>query len=585
MVSRASVPLILPLDEQPTSDLDSGPPSGSVLVIEDNASDAEILAHLLCQSDGAPEVRHARSLGEGIQWLQREVHQAIFLDLHLPDGGGLEAVREVTAAAPSVPVIVLTGAADPKLELEAVKAGAQDFLRKSTLDELGLLRSMSFAVERKRSETRLAFLAHHDALTGLANRTLFDSRLRRALERGGRSGQPVALLFLDLDRFKQINDTLGHEVGDQLLVQVAERLRGAVRAFETVARLGGDEFVVVLENLDEARSAEAVAKRILATMEDPFSLGGARRRVSTSVGVAVSRPNESVEALMERADGAMYRAKRAGRSTYAISDESPVPPITFDELERAIREQALGLVYQPRVDLSSRRVVGAEALLRWHHPRRGEIGPSELFPILEPSGLLVPVGDWVLAQACQQARRWAGPGRTRVAVNIAKEQLGREGLASTVEDALSQSGLQADCLELEVTEEAILADVAHSQEVLARLKSLGVKIALDDFSARSALTDLTEFPLDIIKLDRTLVSGIQESPARRAIAAGVINLSHNLGIETVAVGVESREEQRILRKLGCDAVQGYLVCGPMDPGGLTVWMANHEADLREDGRA
>lgn len=555
------------------------PWGSNVLLVEDNPGDARLVARMLGRTQAELHIHHVRRLDEAVDALQTQEFSIVLLDLSLPDGLGLETLKEVTGAAPQAPVVVLTGMDEERVALEALQAGAQDFLTKGGIDDQHLLRSIRFAIERKRSETRLAYLAHHDPLTGLVNRASFRERLERALRRAEKTGTPSALLFLDLDRFKQINDTLGHEVGDQLLVQVAQRLRASVRGFETVARLGGDEFVVVLEQIDDVEAAASVAQCILQAMSTPFVLGVGERKVSTSIGVALSNPGDDVDELLERADEAMYRAKRAGRDTYAVSHAGqPDHNGLAAELERALERNELELLYQPKLDLTTGLVSGCEALLRWHHPVQGSLTASELLPQLGGVGLMVPVGDWVLRRACRQARRWGRAREFRLAVNVAAEQFDQEGLAATVSDVLSDTGFPARCLELEVTESVILRDVARSREVLASLRSLGVRIALDDFNARSSLTDLAQFPLDLIKLDRSLVSKLSQTPAKRAIVSAVVNLARGLNIETVAEGVEKNVEKATARQLGCDAIQGYLVCNPLDAVGFTVWLSASEAE-------
>lgn len=566
------------------ADVSIEPWGSNVLLVEDNPGDARLVEHMLGDARDAFHVHHVRRLEEAMDALQTQEFSLVLLDLSLPDGLGLETVKEVLGAAPSAPIVVLTGHSDQSLALEALQAGAQDYLTKGAVDDAGLLRSMRYAIERKRSETRLAYLAHHDQLTGLVNRTLFKERLERALARSRRNGQPVACLFLDLDRFKQINDNLGHEVGDQLLVEVAKRIRGCVRSWETVARLGGDEFVVLLEGLEHPEAAELVAQRIIAAMSAPVKLGSAERRVSTSIGIALSSPDDDLDQILERADAAMYQAKRAGRDTYALAapGQADEGGLQAEEIERALDKNELELFYQPKLELGTGRVTGVEALLRWHHPRRGDLAPSDLLPLLEGTGRMVPVGDWVLRRACRQARPWTQGAGFRLSVNVAPEQFDQEGLAAAVADVLAETGFPPGALELEVTEDVLLRDVGRSRAVLAQLRSLGVRIALDDFNARSSLTDLAEFPLDIIKLDRSLIEDLSEAPAQRAIVAAVTNLAKNLNVETVAEGVETAAEKVSLRKLGCDAIQGYQVCQPMDAAGLTVWLALREAELESE---
>ncbi len=571
-------------DEEP-DELQMDPWGSTILLVEDNPGDARLVEHMLRRASSGFHVTHVPRIAEALDSLHTQDFSVILLDLSLPDGDGIDNVKEILSAAPSAPIVVLTGLEDQGVAIGAVQAGAQDYLIKGKVEPQALVQSMRYAIERKRTESRLAYLAHHDQLTGLVNRGFFLERLKRALDRSQRTEQRVAVMFLDLDHFKQINDTLGHDAGDTLLKEVAERLRASVRSWETVARMGGDEFTIVLENVEGPEGAETVANRILQAMSKPFRLAGGFRPVSTSIGVALAEPDDTVEKLLEKADASMYRSKRAGRNTYAIYSEAPPNEGTArlaEDLEGALEREEFELLYQPKLDMATRRVEGVEALLRWHHPRRGEVSPSELLPLLEKTGLMVPVGDWVLREACSQGRKWLShENHLSLAVNISKDQFEQEGLPAMVADVLNDTGFPPQLLELELTETLLLKDPQHSQQILSQLHSLGVKISLDDFGARSSLTDLTQFAIDVLKIDRDLVSNLNQDPAHRAIVAAVVGLGQSLGIETVAEGVENAAERNILEQIGCETLQGFHLCLPMRADGLTVWLASNEADTAD----
>ena len=563
----------------PLSSLDRGlssePWGTNVLLVEDHRGDAQRLEQMLERVSSSFHIYHVHRRSEAMAVLQTQDFSAILLDLSLPDGAGLDLIREVASIAPKTAIVALTSSVNLHLALEALQAGAQDFLVKEAIEDSDLLRSVLFSVERKRTAMRLIYLAHYDALTGLSNRASFRDRVSVALTRE----EPCAVLFLDLDRFKHINDTLGHEAGDQLLVQFAERLKKCVGPQATVGRLGGDEFVVLVEAFEGRASVEAIARKILHSMTLEFDLGVGRRRMSTSIGVAVAEAGDSVDSILERADEAMYRAKKAGRDTFVVAASgkgsgSPTP----EELERALENHELELVYQPKLCLRSGQVVGAEALLRWNRPSE-TLQPSEVLPLLDKTGLSVAIGDWVLRHACQQAQRWrTSECSFRLAVNIAQEQFDRAGLVDTVADVLAETGFPPHCLELELTESVLLRDLERSRRLVSDLRSLGVRLALDDFSAQSSLKDLSSLPLDIIKLDRSLVAELSTSAEQKAIVSAVIHFSRGMGVEIVAEGVETADEQEVVGHLGCDTAQGFYVCGPMDCAGFTVWLATQEAD-------
>jgi len=428
---------------------------------------------------------------------------------------------------------------------------------------------------RKEAETLLAHQALHDHLTGLPNRALFLDRAARAIELGRRRGDGVAVLFLDLDRFKVINDSLGHEAGDRLLQATADRLAEAIRPTDTLARMAGDEFAVLCEDVASVEDAVGVASRLLGCLERPVALGASEVVISASVGVALPRGDETdPEALVRDADTAMYMAKEKGRGRVEVFDETlrkrAVRRLeTESGLRRAIEGDELRLAYQPQVDLTTGHLAGIEALVRWEHPERGLLPPSEFIGVAEDTGLVNAVGAWVLREAAAQLARWrrAYPHMVEVAmaVNLSARQLTDPDLIADVEAAVTAASGGAP-LCLEITETALLESASPAGETLRRLKTKGVLLGIDDFgTSYSSLSNFTRLAPDFLKVDRTFVDGLGVDPHDSAIVAAVINLAHTLGLFVIAEGVESNEQVERLRTLGCDLVQGFVVSKPL-PG-------------------
>ena len=445
-------------------------------------------------------------------------------------------------------------------------------------DELARLYSESHA--RREFEERLAYQAFHDALTGLPNRAWFAAHLAATLARAPTS---VAVLFLDLDRFKVINDSLGHERGDELLVAVAARLRACAEPGAAVARLGGDEFTVLLAGATAA-DARRLAGRILAALRAPLALAGREIVVSASIGIALGGAGATGAAeLLRDADTAMYRVKHGGGAGVALFDAgmnaAAVARLEREtDLRRAIAAGELALAYQPKVELRTGRIIGVEALMRWHHPRDGLLSPTDFIPLAEETGLILPLGHWALAEACRQARvwleRWPGRPPLVMSVNLSARQFRQPRLAAAIADILRETGLPASSLQLEITESAVMDDLDAAVATLRDLRARGLRLALDDFgTGHSSLSYLKRFPLDMLKIDKAFVAGLGRDAEDTAIVGAVIALAHILGMQVTAEGVETAEQAHLLRELACELGQGYLFARPLTPEGLETWLA------------
>ena len=431
--------------------------------------------------------------------------------------------------------------------------------------------------ERKRVEAALEHQALHDALTGLPNRLLFLDRLEQALARAGREHATPAVMFLDLDRFKLVNDGLGHDAGDELLVGVAARLRDALRPGDTVARFGGDEFVLLFEGLSTPETAEVLARRILACFAEPFPVGGDPFHVSASLGVAIGDGVKTAGDLVRDADAAMYRAKALGRGRLQLfdattEDEALSRVHTETALRQALAQGELRLHFQPIFELVECRPVGVEALLRWEHPTRGLLGPDAFIDVAEDSGLIVPIGAWVLAEACRQVRAWnemlEHDHPLRLSVNLSARQLAEPGLLATVRDTLLGAGIDPRRLDLslEITEALVLHDPETAALRLGELRALGVQFAIDDFgTGYSSLAYLRRFPVSIVKVDAPFVAGLGIDEHDEAIVSAVVRLAHTLGLRVAAEGVETELQLAHLRVMGCDYAQGFLLGRPEPP--------------------
>jgi diguanylate cyclase (GGDEF)-like protein/PAS domain S-box-containing protein len=675
-----------------------------LLLVEDNHGDVRLLREMFKERGShETELTHVACMGDAEQHLATSSVDIILLDLGLPDAQGLEAVRRACTAAPSIPLVVLTGMDDELLATQALQEGAQDYLVKGQIETRGLLRALRYAIERKAVENALfvekeraqvtlhsigdavastdssgniTFLnlvaekmtgwtlqeaagrpmaevlrlidatnhettpnpmeaavarnqivhlppncalirrdgfetpiedsaspihdrngqvsgavivfhdvsasqamalqmthsAHHDFLSGLPNRILLNDRVDQAIASASRHMKKLAVLFLDLDGFKHINDSLGHPTGDKLLQSIAKRLVECVRSSDTVSRQGGDEFVVLLLDVEEPEDAALAARKILQAVAEAHPIDRHDLCVTASIGVSVY-PDDGLDAetLIKNADTAMYQAKENGRQSYqffkpAMNIRAVERQSIEESLRRALERHEFTLHYQPKINLRSGEIAGAEALIRWTHPVRGLISPARFIPVAEDCGLILPIGDWVLGEACRQARAWidAGLALATIAVNISAMAFRQESFLESVFATLKETRLEPTCLALELTESVLMKHADSTKSILETLRANGVKVALDDFgTGYSSLSYLTKFPIDALKIDQSFVRQITTTPSETTIVRAVIGMARSLKLRVIAEGVETQEELTFLQAQQCDEAQGYLFSRPL----------------------
>ncbi len=457
--------------------------------------------------------------------------------------------------------------AKPTESIVELRNGRTFKIRHRPMPDLGWVATHEDITEQRMSEVKIEYMAHHDSLTGLANRVLLNERLERAISVIDRE-EMVAVHHLDLDQFKAVNDTFGHPVGDKLLKIVADRLRGLVRETDTIARMGGDEFVIVQPFIADPADATALAQRIITLMSEPYSIDGHQAVIGASIGIAVGPGDGSgADKLLRNADLALYRAKGDGRGTFrffepAMDLQMQTRRIMERDLRKALPAGEFELYYQPVVNLANSEISGFEALIRWNHPERGLVSPAAFIPLAEETGFIVPLGEWVIRQACATAAQW--PGDLRVAVNISAVQFRNPGLMQVVVGALAASGLDPTRLEIEITETVLLHNKEATLAVLHQLRALGIRIAMDDFgTGYSSLTYLQCFPFDKIKIDRSFVKDITENSGSLNIVRAVAALARGMGMMATAEGVETREQLDQITSEGCTEMQGFLFSQPI----------------------
>ena len=554
-----------------------------LLVEESPANRLWVERALVARGNAAIELIHVDSLHAGMDTLKERSVDAILLDLMLPDSQGLETFHRIHALAPETPILIWSAVADEALAVEAVQHGAQEYLVRGSIERESLNRAIRYSVERTRSQLHLTFLAHYDQLTGLPNRGLFVDRFAQAIKRARRSEQLVALLFIDLDHFKDINDSIGHHAGDGLLKHVADRLRACLRECDTVSRMGGDEFSLVLEDIASIHQVSAVAKRILHNLAEPFFIENREIFTSASIGITIFPFDDNAEGtLLQHADIAMYQAKHQGGNAYqyylgGMGAQVASRSSLANDLRHGLAKREFFLHYQPLVDLNTRRIIGLESLVRWQHPTRGLIPPAQFIPIAEQIGFIGRLGQWVLRQACMDigAICREGIAEIPVAVNVSGRQFRHKDLLGNIQKVLGQSGLAPRLLELELTENVLMDDSPHHTSTLDQIKRMGVRISIDDFgTGYSSFRYLKTFPIDTLKIDRSFIQDLPHNANASSLVASMIDMGHSLGLSVLAEGVETEDQLHFLRAHDCDRAQGFFFARPQSLESLMPFLKN-----------
>ena len=565
----------------------------SLLLVEEDDLSAKRLFEVLSRPEGTRfTITRVTDVEEALGKLQHESYDVLLLDLSIDEAGGLGSLMRARVAARHIPIVVLTYERDEAVALKAARAGAQDYLTKGEVTPALISRTLLHAVERHRmlrdlteAQQRQHFLATHDSLTELPNRYSFLAQLGTAIADARRSESQLAVLFFDLDGFKAVNDNLGHPVGDELLVDVARRLRKMIRKSDMVARIGGDEFLAAIRNIPNPKAAERVANHIREQIEKPYHLAGCECWISASVGIALFPDDGAdVDEVIRHADTALYHAKESGKNRVSVfSHEMNEAAVERFELVNGLREAIHGgqllLMFQPQVNVATEELFGVETLVRWKHPTRGIVSPAEFIGVAEDAGMMVPLGEWVLRTACAAAAGWEQLPDARVAVNISGRQLDHEEFPQRVRTILEETGLAPHRLELELTESLAASDSALAG--LRRLREMGVRTAIDDFgTGYSSLTLLKRLPVDTLKIDQSFVRGAAVTDPDAVILEAIIRMAQGLGLEVLAEGVETPEEMDSLRRRGCSLMQGYLFSKPIPRVEFEATVASADASWR-----
>jgi len=557
-----------------------------VLLVEDDPADIDLINGMLSDIAGYSfEIMLAGSLQQARKLINENDFELVLIDLTLPDAKGTVCIERILEIKSGLPLVVLGGVDDQEAALTAVRHGAQDYLVKGMNDKKLITRSICFAIERKKVERGLGYIERHDGLTGLVNRSLFMERLNRAVVRANRDKIQVAIMFIDLDRFKHINDTLGHNAGDTLLQEVATRLERCTREQDTVARFGGDEFTILLEGVNHANDAVIVANKIIRSISYPIRIHDQELYVTPSIGITMYPDDaDSVEQLMKHADSAMYRAKEEGRNgfqfyTDGMNRESEERMELESRLRQAMHKREFQLFYQPKINIRNGEMIGAEALIRWNQPDLGMVSPAKFIPLAEENGLINSIGEWVIREACSQMQEWnlTGMDPIRVAVNLSPRQLYQQDLADMILDTALEYSIVPRNIELEITESLLMDDTEASITTLKKLKEWGMHVSIDDFgTGYCSLAYLKRFPIETLKIDRSFVMDITTDPDDAAICSAIIALGHKLRLNVTAEGIETSEQLEFLKQQGCDEAQGFYFSKPLPAAEFTDFIVRHK---------
>ncbi len=559
-----------------------------LLHIEDNASDVQLFDYLLKQnSQQHYQISVAESLHNALATLEKENFDVIILDLTLPDSIGLNTLESLKSTYADTPIIVLTGTHDERIVRQAIRCGAQDYIHKGEIDGPMVSRTIYYAIERKHTENQLKQLARHDSLTGLVNRSVFIDRLNRCLLRKERLPEKtqISVMMLDLDNFKNINDTLGHAVGDQLLIEVSKRINDCIRKGDTLSRLGGDEFTLLFESHNSSiRKTQMIADKILQALSQPFEINGNIVFTSGSLGISIPMATEDLDSakLLKQADMAMYLSKEKGGNQYSFftKDLQVAAQLRADieaSLRKALDEKQLFLMYQPQIDITQGKIYGIEALVRWRHPHHGVLSPAMFLDILEETGLIVIATEWIIEEALVQWKRWRESGiideQTNIAINLSPKFMRHPRIHETLEKIIKDHEIDPKLVDLEFTENIFIDSTTQNIKTIQKLKDSGFKLSIDDFGTGfSSLSYLKNFEIDCIKLDRSFIKDILHCEKDAAIASVIIELGRKLKINVVAEGVEDLETLSLLKKMNCNIIQGYLFSKPLDSEQMPMYI-------------
>ncbi|WP_448546551.1 EAL domain-containing protein [Thalassotalea fusca] len=544
----------------------------NVLLIEDDREDTIIIKKMLSKyNDPHYHITWIDNYTEAAKSLESDEFDICLVDYKLADGNGLHLIQQHTAKESSTPMILLTGFSSREIDDQAIAMGASDYIPKEELSASALDRSIRHAIERKNMEEKLLYLADHDVLTGLANRKLLQQYLHKSISRVQRQSTKLALFFIDLDRFKLVNDSLGHTMGDRLLVEAANRIQQSIRKEDVLARIGGDEFILLIDDLQNAEQASSAANKIIEVMSIPYVLEDNTLHLSASIGIAIGeRDIESMDVLMKNADIALYKAKNNGRNQACFFNDDMNKKLQKNleiekGLHRALEQNELQLLFQPQIDLATYKMIGCEALIRWQQVGQGLISPAQFLPIAMDTGLIIPIGEWIIKKAIAQAKQWQFDTRNlKMCINIAPQQLTLDNLPDFIFEQLAINKFPPHLLELEITEDMLIENLSHCCHLLEKLRQNGVRIAIDDFgTGYSSLSYLKDLPFDVLKVDKSFTLSMLNNDKNLAITDAVINLAHKLNVNVIAEGVESVPQLNALADMQCDCVQGYLFNKPL----------------------